>query len=140
MADTSVPRFISTIPVFAVASMAKAIPFYVEVLGFSVRHRDGGYAVVVRDEVVIHLTELNDESWRSRADFTTRPILSGAESFLPGTQMCRVAVDDVDSLYDVLQPRGCLHPNEPLQDQAWGQRDFSVLDPDGNLIVFFMNL
>src|SRR5262249_19777187 len=89
------------------------------------------------DSVVLHLTELGDESWRGRADFAARPVASGAESFIPGTASCRARVDDAAALHQELAAAGALHARTRLRDQWWGDRDFGVLDPDGNLVVFY---
>lgn len=59
------------------------------------------------------------------------------ESFIAGTASCRIRVEVVDGLYDVLKTRGILHPRAHLQNRAWGDRDFSVVDPDNNLVTFF---
>ncbi len=29
-----------------------------------------------------------------------------------------------------------IHPNDPLQIKPWGQKEFSLLDPDHNLLTF----
>ena len=29
-----------------------------------------------------------------------------------------------------------IHPNGPLEIKPWGQKEFSLLDPDGNLLTF----
>jgi hypothetical protein len=82
------PTLGSVMPVLPVRSLDAALDFYREKLGFTVRHReDGGGAIIVRDAAEFHLTQLNDESWRQRADFIERPVKSGAESlFTPFTR------------------------------------------------------
>ena len=42
---------------------------------------------------------------------------------------------DLDAIYDRLLQVG-LHPESPPAERPWGERDFLVLDPDGNLIEF----
>jgi hypothetical protein len=111
--------------------------FYAEKLGFVARHQEGGFAIVRRDDAELHLTQLADESWRQRPDLAARPVVSGAESFLPGTGTCRIRVEGIDELWAELEPRGVVHPNGRLREQWWGDRDFSVLDVDGNGIAFF---
>ena len=29
-----------------------------------------------------------------------------------------------------------IHPNDPLALKPWGNREFSIVDPDGNLVTF----
>ena len=128
-----------TIPALPVREMDAAVGFYVERLGFEVLHRDGGFAVLRRDEAVLHLWESSDEGWRERADFAERPIRSGAESFIAGTASTRIEVIDVDGLYAELKAAEVLHPVSQggAGDTDFGTREFATLDRDGNLISFF---
>ena len=88
-----------TIPAMPVREMDDAVAFYRDRLGFEVVHHDGGFAVLSRDEAVVHLWESSDESWRERGDAATNPVCSGAESFIAGTASFRVQVSGVDDLY-----------------------------------------
>ena len=127
-----------TIPALPVRDAARAVDFYRDRLGFDVLHHDGGFAVLGRDEAVIHLWQASDESWRERESFE-RPVRSGAESFIAGTASCRIATDGVDELYEELGAEGVLHPvsRDAVQETDFGTREFAVLDLDGNLISFF---
>ena len=127
-----------TIPALPVRDAAKAVDFYRDKLGFEVFHHDGGFAVVGRDEAVLHLWEAGDESWRER-DSIEEPVRSGAESFIAGTASCRIRVADVDALYAELAEAGVIHPASSggVTDTDYGARDFATLDLDGNLVVFF---
>src|SRR5690349_13551953 len=42
---------------------------------------------------------------------------------------------DLDATYREVCEAG-FQPESPPQDRPWGQRDFRVLDPDGNLLEF----
>ena len=123
------------IPALPVRAIASGTEFYREKLGFAVVHQEGGFAIVKRDCVEIHLWEASDESWRSRAG--APPVTSGAESFLSGTASCRIAMTGIEELYSELLPLGIVHRNAPLKTQPWGCRDFAVTDVDGNLVTFF---
>jgi catechol 2,3-dioxygenase-like lactoylglutathione lyase family enzyme len=129
-----------TIPALPVRNVAAAVAFYDDKLGFHALHHDGGFAVLRRDDAVLHLWESGDESWRTRAggDVTDRPVRSGAESFIAGTASCRIEVTDVDALYDEMRAAGVLHPvaRGGVDDTDFGTREFGVLDLDGNLIGF----
>jgi catechol 2,3-dioxygenase-like lactoylglutathione lyase family enzyme len=127
-----------TIPALPVQDAAAAVGFYRDRLGFEVLHHDGGFAVLGRDEAVVHVWEASDESWRER-DSLERPVRSGAESFIAGTASCRILVEGVDELYDELRRRDVLHPvsKESLSDTDFGTREFATLDLDGNLVTFF---
>jgi catechol 2,3-dioxygenase-like lactoylglutathione lyase family enzyme len=115
-----------------------AVDFYRERLGFEVLHHDGGFAVLRRDEAVLHLWEASDESWRDR-DSLERPVRSGAESFLAGTASCRIRVDEVDGLYGELKRSDVLHAvsKDGVEETDFGTREFATLDLDGNLLTFF---
>ena len=128
-----------TIPALPVREMTAAVAFYEERLGFEVLHRDGAFAVLRRDEAVLHLWESGDESWRERADLAERPVCSGAESFIAGTASCRIMAAGVDELYDELRAQDVLHPvsRDGVEDTDFGTREFATLDLDGNLVTFF---
>jgi catechol 2,3-dioxygenase-like lactoylglutathione lyase family enzyme len=127
-----------TIPALPVRDAAAAVDFYRDRLSFEVLHHDGGFAVMARDEAVLHLWEAGDETWRER-DSIERPVQSGAESFIAGTASCRVVVDGVDELYEELRRTDVLHPvsKEGIDDTDFGTREFATLDLDGNLVTFF---
>ena len=128
-------QLLRTIPALPVKAIAQSVPFYRDLLGFSLVHQDDGMAIFRRDDIEIHLWEASDESWQTRSGGA--PVVSGGESFIAGTASCRVEVRGVDDLHHVMQPLQIIHPNAPLGDQPWGTREFAVLDPDNNLITFF---
>ncbi len=127
-----------TIPALPVRDAAAAVAFYRDRLGFDVLHHDGGFAVLCRDEAVVHLWEASDESWRERNGGES-PVCSGAESFIAGTASCRIVVDGVDELYGEMQGNDVLHPVSKggVDDTDFGTREFATLDQDGNLVTFF---
>jgi catechol 2,3-dioxygenase-like lactoylglutathione lyase family enzyme len=128
-----------TIPALPVHDVAAAVTFYGGKLGFHVLHHDGGFAVLRRDDAVLHLWESGDESWQTRTGDGS-PVCSGAESFIAGTASCRIEVTDVDALYEEMKAAGVLHPvsRSGVDDTDFGTREFSVLDQDGNLIGFHL--
>ncbi len=128
-------KLVQAIPALPVQNIVRSVAFYREKLGFTVRHQDTGFAILLRDAVELHLWEAGDEGWRDRTG--TSPVVSGAESFIAGTASCHIQVVGVNDLHAELQPLGVLHPNGQLADQPWGTREFGVLDSDGNLITFF---
>jgi catechol 2,3-dioxygenase-like lactoylglutathione lyase family enzyme len=127
-----------TIPAMPVHDMSAAVAFYRDRLGFEVLHHKGGFAVMGRDEAVLHLWEASDESWRQRSSHE-RPVVSGAESFIAGTASCRVRVAGVDELYAELRDKDVLHPvsQDGVDDTDFGTREFATIDVDGNLVAFF---
>jgi catechol 2,3-dioxygenase-like lactoylglutathione lyase family enzyme len=127
-----------TIPALPVRDAAAAVGFYRDRLGFEVLHHDGGFAVLRRDEAVVHLWEASDEGWRHHASLE-RPVQSGAESFIAGTASCRILVEGVEELYDELRRSEVLHPvsKDGVSVTDFGTREFATLDLDGNLLTFF---
>jgi catechol 2,3-dioxygenase-like lactoylglutathione lyase family enzyme len=134
----TVSRLGQTIPALPVRDAAASVDFYRDRLGFEVLHHDGGFAVLGRDDAVVHLWEASDESWRKGVDLD-RPVCSGAESFIAGTASCRIAVAGVDELYEELSAADVLHrvSKEGVDDTDFGTREFATVDRDNNLITFF---
>ena len=127
-----------TIPAMPMRDVSAGVGFYRDRLGFDVVHQDQGFAVLRRDEAVVHLWEASDESWNER-DMLETPVRSGAESFIAGTASFRVLVDGVDELFEELRQRDVLHPvsRDGADDTDFGTREFATLDLDGNLVTFF---
>ena len=52
-----------------------------------------------------------------------------------------IRIDNIDSYYQsLLDNNTAIHPNGPLETKPWGQKEFSVLDPDNNLLTFGQSL
>ena len=81
-----------TIPALPVRDVLAAVRHYRERFGFDAVHETDDFAVLVRDDAQLHLWGASDEDWRSRGDLASRPICSGAESFIAGTASCRIEV------------------------------------------------
>ncbi len=127
-----------TTPALPVRDVGAAVAAYRELFGFEAVHVDGGFAVIARDDAVVHLWAASDQAWRTREELAARPVCSGAESFLAGTASCRIEAADVDALFAELAPRGVLHPaTRAVKRTDFGTREFATLDPDGNLLTFF---
>jgi catechol 2,3-dioxygenase-like lactoylglutathione lyase family enzyme len=48
-----------------------------------------------------------------------------------------IRTDDIDRLYHSLVDSGVsIHPHGQLSIRPWGQKEFSLLDPDNNLLTF----
>ncbi len=48
-----------------------------------------------------------------------------------------IRTNDIDTLYrSLLDKEIRIHPNGPLETKSWGQKEFSLLDPDNNLLTF----
>lgn len=128
-----------TLPALAVKDIQQSMNFYTTKLGFTVRHHDDGFAIVVRGEVEIHLWKSGDESWKTKgASLTANPICSGAESFLAGIASCRIEVQGIDELFEEYKKQGVIYnPDTIVESQPWGDREFPVLDHHRNLLTFY---
>jgi catechol 2,3-dioxygenase-like lactoylglutathione lyase family enzyme len=95
--------------------------FYTKHLGFTnigaIDYPD--YLMLQRDEVEIHFFSFKELD--------------------PSTNYGQVyiRVKDIETLYKKWVDAGVpIHPNDPLQIKPWLQKEFSVLDPDNNLLTF----
>jgi catechol 2,3-dioxygenase-like lactoylglutathione lyase family enzyme len=127
-----------TVPALPVRDMGAAVAYYRDHFGFEAAHETADYAVLGRDDAVLHLWAASDEEWRSREDLAQRPVCSGAESFLAGTASCRIEVADVDGLFSELQEARVLHDasRDGASTTDFGTREFATVDLDGNLLTF----
>jgi catechol 2,3-dioxygenase-like lactoylglutathione lyase family enzyme len=95
--------------------------FYVNKLGFKDIGADNfrDYLMVQKDHVQIH--------------FFLFEALDPKENY--GQVYLRT--DDIEALYQwMLNTKQSIHPNGHLQAKPWGQKEFSMLDPDNNLLTF----
>jgi len=95
--------------------------FYSQKLGFKVYGRADfeGYLMMQKDHVQIHFFQ------HSMLDPKTND------------GMVYIRTDDISGYYRSLQNRGVpIHPQGKLEVKPWGQKEFSLLDPDNNLITF----
>jgi len=52
-----------------------------------------------------------------------------------------IRTNDVDALYALfVAQKADIHPNGHLAVKPWGQKEFSMLDPDNNLLTFGQSL
>jgi hypothetical protein len=95
--------------------------FYLNKLGFkqfgSVDH--DGYLMVERDKIQIHFFEFEG--------------LDPRENY----GQVYIRTDNIDELYQsFISTKTQIHPNGHLSTKPWGQKEFSILDPDNNLLTF----
>ena len=95
--------------------------FYLNKLGFKeLGSADyDGYLMIENDNIQIHFFEFRD--------------LDPKENY--GQIYSRT--DDIDNFYQcLLDNKVSIHPNGKLGVKPWRQKEFSVLDPDHNLLTF----
>jgi len=82
-----------------------------------------GYLMLQKDAIQLHFFEFKE--------------LHPAENY----GQVYIRTDDIDGLHQHMLDKGLsIHPGGPLQTKPWGQREFSMLDPDNNLLTFGQNL
>ena len=99
--------------------------YYVNKLGFveSGSGEHEGYLMVQKDAIQIHFFEFRD--------------LDPKENY----GQVYIRTDTIDTLYQSFLDRNVsIHPNGHLQSKPWGQKEFSLLDPDHNLLTFGQSL
>lgn len=101
------------VPRFLVGDMKQALAFYGQ-LGFQTTYHEGGFAIVCRDDVDIHLNE--------------------SDGPMTSHSVCWISVTNIDSLYQEYSPTNAVQ-SEPT-GQPWGLKEFYLKDPWRNLILF----
>ncbi len=128
-----------TIPALPVQDIKVSCEYYTTKLGFTIRHQEETFAIAVRDDVEIHLWQSCDKTWKLRSVLLAlNPVSSGAESFLAGTASCRIQVQGIDELFEEYKKQGVLHsPDRKVEEQHWGNKEFSAVDNYRNLLTFY---
>ena len=99
--------------------------FYINKLGFKVYGSADfdGYLMMEKDQIQIHFFEFKE--------------LDPKENY----GQVYIRTNNIDDLYQsLLDINTTIHPNGPLETKPWGQKEFSVLDPDNNLLTFGQSL
>lgn len=95
--------------------------FYINQLGFQVfgNAEYDNYLMLKKDNIQIHFFEFKELD----------PLQNYGQVY--------IRTNDIINLYQSLQNnKVAIHPNGSLQNKLWGQREFSLLDPDNNLLTF----
>lgn len=78
-----------------------------------------GYLMVQKDNIQIHFFEFKE--------------LDPKENY----GQVYIRTDDIDTLYQSMLDKPLdIHPAGHLEVKPWGQKEFSMLDPDNNLLTF----
>ncbi|NNE76057.1 MAG: VOC family protein [Pricia sp.] len=95
--------------------------FYINHLGFKEFGSGNfdGYLMIEYDRIQIHFFEFKE--------------LDPKENY----GQVYIRTDNIDEFYQsLLEKQTNIHPNGQLEIKPWGQKEFSVLDPDNNLLTF----
>src|SRR5204863_9919249 len=94
--------------------------FYINNLGFEqFGGDDDEYLMVEKDNVQIHFFEFKE--------------LDPKENY----GQVYIRTNDIENLYQsIVNNKVAIHPAGNLQTKPWAQKEFSLLDPDNNLLTF----
>ncbi len=94
--------------------------FYIQKLGFRQLSPDyPHYLILQKDQIEIHFFEYKE--------------LDCSENY----GQIYIRCQQINTLYeDLIQNQIEIHPNGKLETKPWGMVEFSLLDPDSNLITF----
>ncbi|KAF5019563.1 hypothetical protein F66182_8416 [Fusarium sp. NRRL 66182] len=118
------------IPTFESQSIQGTIDFYVNFLGFTLGGvkpedvRPAQYtfcSVAAGDKAAANIYFFNPNGDKVR----------------PGSAYIALGTRQLDQLYDSIKAQRSCVIEEEIQDQSWGYRQFSIKDPDGNMLTFF---
>lgn len=97
--------------------------YYLNALKFEELGNNGDYLIVGKDNIEIHFFQFKE--------------LDPKENY----GQVYIRTNDVDELYKkLLENKISIHPNGHIENKPWGQREFSLLDPDNNLLTFGQSL
>ncbi|MCG8537001.1 MAG: hypothetical protein MI808_18060 [Pseudomonadales bacterium] len=105
-------------PIVPVGDVIKSAEFFEGVLGFSSKLKESDIAIVCRDNACLRLVQADGDV---------------------GQLSCYIVVDGIDDLYNELSDKLLKLPENrvrPPFDQAYGMREFHVIDLD-SLLIFF---
>lgn len=97
-------------------SLADALKFYTEQLGFVLAWQGDSMAGVRRGGVELNLVENANRDWADNASFS-------------------IGVDDLDTLYQEYQSVAARVG--PLEMKGWGRREFHMIVPSGVCFQFY---
>jgi uncharacterized glyoxalase superfamily protein PhnB len=111
-------------PKLPMRNKAVTLDFYLNKLGFQQYGNDfDGYLMVQKDDIQIHFFEFKE--------------LDPKENY----GQVYIRTNDIDAVYQSFQANQVsIHPNGKLETKPWGQKEFSILDPDENLLIFGQDL
>ncbi|WP_090297636.1 bleomycin resistance protein [Flagellimonas zhangzhouensis] len=97
------------------------LEFYKNQLGFRVFGSADfdGYLMMEKDQIQIHFFEFKS--------------IDPKENY----GQVYIRTDNINELYQsFLDTKTSIHPDGRLEIKPWGQKEFSILDPDNNLLTF----
>ncbi len=99
--------------------------FYLKQLGFKEFGNTDydGYLMIEKDQIQIHFFEFKE--------------LDPKKNY----GQVYIRTNNIDGYYkSLIEKQTEIHPNGKLEIKPWGQKEFSILDPDNNLLTFGQNI
>lgn len=110
-------------PKLPMRDLSQTKDYYLNALKFEELGNYGDYLIVGKDNIEIHFFQFKE--------------LDPKENYA----QVYIRTNYVDELYKkLLENKISIHPNGHLENKPWGQREFSLLDPDNNLLTFGQSL
>jgi hypothetical protein len=111
------PSFLSVTPMIPTGgTLAEALKFYTEQMGFSVSWQGDTGAGIVRDNVSFNLVVNNNREWIENSSYS-------------------IGVSDLDALYE--KYRKLPARIGPLEVKSWGRREFHMIVLSGVCLQFY---
>ncbi|MGJ1431035.1 bleomycin resistance protein [Sphingobacterium spiritivorum] len=93
--------------------------FYTKELTFEIIGDYGDYLMIRKENIEIHFFLFRELD----------PLQNYGQVY--------IRTDNIEECYQsFLNNNVSIHPNGPLEIKPWGQQEFSILDPDNNLLTF----
>ena len=108
-------QLLQALPMLPLSDVAAGIAHYQTALGFHINYAQADLGVMYRDDVTLLLIQRTEK--------------------YAGIGSCEAYINDADALHAELVRRGANVLGEPVS-HPWGLRDFTVLDLEGNRLVF----
>ena len=118
------PEFLQIIPVLPSANIESDIAWYKEKTGFTEYFSDNMYAVMYRDNLVIHL------QWH--ADTENDPLLGGS--------VIRICVKNIQPLFEEFVQRGTIIRDAFKSNTPWKTNEFGFFDLNNNAIFIMEDI
>jgi hypothetical protein len=110
--------FLQIIPVLPSQNIERDIAWYRDKTGFEAYYSDKMYAIIYRENLVIHL------QWH--ADTPDDPLLGGS--------VIRIFVKNIELLFEEFVERGTVSKDKFVKNTPWGTNEFGFYDLNNNAI------
>ncbi len=111
-------RLVSVAPKLPMLAPETTRSFYVDKLQFSLLGDYSDYLIFKKDEVELH--------------FFLFPGLNPADNY----GMCYIRTSSIEEFYQSCLDHNIVAKQGQLEERPWGQREFSIVDVNGNLLTF----